>query len=82
VVAVTEKPVSMDVGIDPTMSRDLVHVWKSDKDEQLIETQSVKPVHGAFSVESPQLSDLDENGLIAWNGELETFPDQLANVQA
>ena len=30
----------------------------------------------------PQLADLDEDGIIAGNGDLETFPDQLANVQA
>jgi len=30
----------------------------------------------------PQLADLDEDGIIAGNGDLETLPDQLANVQA
>jgi hypothetical protein len=29
-----------------------------------------------------QLADLDEDGIIAGNGDLETIADQLANVQA
>ena len=30
----------------------------------------------------PQLADLDEDGIVARNGDLQTSPDQLANVQA
>ena len=30
----------------------------------------------------PHLADLDEDGIIARNGNLQTFPDQLVNVQA
>ncbi len=50
-VAVTEKqPVSMDVRVDPSLSQEVVHVWKSDKDEQFVEIDNIKPVRGAFHI--------------------------------
>jgi galactosylceramidase len=55
-IAVTEKPVSVKIKIDPDMSASEVYIWKSDEKEQFKQIQTVKPVNGVLSINLDQKS--------------------------
>ncbi len=47
----TEEPEKMEVNISKGLSDKIVHVWRSDENEQFIQQKSIRPKNGVFTIE-------------------------------
>lgn len=49
-IIATVKPETMEIYVDPKMSRNTVYVWKSDKTSQMKKVSSIEPIEGVIKI--------------------------------